>query len=86
MPKKFMRSVMRHGHKAVSTPRITRLFGPWLHNPNLWHLNRRSVSLAVAIGVFLSFVPFPSQMVLAAGVSILVGCNLPIAVATVWAV
>ena len=40
-------------------------FGRWLHHPNLWHLNRRSVSGAVAIGSFSGLVPGPLQMLTA---------------------
>ncbi len=61
-----------------------RLFGSRLKNPNLWHLNRHSVALAVASGLFAAFVPVPAQMLLAAGLAIVLGCNLPISVVMVW--
>ncbi len=55
-----------------------------LYNPNLWVLNRRSASGAFAVGLFMCFVPLPSQMIMAAGVAIALGVNLPLAVALVW--
>lgn len=55
-----------------------------IHTPELWHLNRRSASGAVFIGLFSAFMPIPSQMVLAAILAILARCNLPISVALVW--
>ncbi len=58
--------------------------GDKLHEPNLWHLNRRSVSLAFAIGLFVAWIPTPGQMVIAAVVAFYFSANLPIAVGLVW--
>ncbi len=55
-----------------------------MHNPNLWHLNRNSVANGIAVGLFIAFVPLPLQMLLAAAISIAIGCNLAIAVIFVW--
>jgi hypothetical protein len=60
------------------------MFGDFLHDPNLWHMNRRSVSGAFAVGLFWAFVPVPLQMVLAAAMAIPARVNLPISVALVW--
>ena len=61
-----------------------RFLGTWLHNPNIWHLNRHSVSIAVFIGLFMAFVPLPSQMIMAALTAILFRVNLPVSVVLVW--
>ena len=58
--------------------------GDKLHDANLWHLNRRSVSLAFAIGLFAAWIPTPGQMAIAAVAAFYAGANLPISVALVW--
>ena len=64
--------------------RSLRMFGERLHDPNLWHLNRRSVAGGLALGVFVAFIPLPVQMLIAAALSLWLRVNLPLAVATVW--
>lgn len=60
------------------------MFGTLLHDPNLWHFNRRSVAKAFAVGLFFMMIPVPFQMALAAGVAIIVRSNLPLSVVLVW--
>lgn len=59
--------------------------GDKLHRPNLWHFNRRSVSLAFAIGLWAMYTPpLPWQMAIAGVLAIYFNANLPISVALVW--
>ena len=58
--------------------------GDKLHDPNLWHLNRRSVSRAFAVGLFVAWVPSPGQIIIAAIGAWYFRANLPIAVTLVW--
>jgi len=58
--------------------------GNLLHDPNLFHLNRHSVSVAVFVGVFVAFLPILGQMPLAAILALLFRCNLPLAVLLCW--
>lgn len=64
-------------------PHLKKL-GKFLHDPNLWHLNRNSVSLAFLVGIFCAFLPIPLQMLVAAVLAILIRSNLPISVGLVW--
>jgi uncharacterized protein (DUF2062 family) len=62
--------------------RAMRGLGPfqrWLQHPNLWHLNRRSVSGAIAVGLFSGLVPGPLQMLTALLLAIPLRANLPLA-------
>ena len=83
MPKKLIQRLMPD-HQTIKNNKHLKIFGALLHNANLWHLNRRSVSKAFAVGLFFAFIPVPFQMVLAAGFAIIVHANLPLAVALVW--
>lgn len=83
MPRKFIKRFLpRHEH--VRDHKHLRLIRPLLDDPNILHLNRRSVSGAVGIGLFFAFVPIPFQMLLAAIGSLIARVNLPICVAMVW--
>ena len=83
MAKKFIRKIMPN-HETIRDHKYLKMFGTLLHDPNLWHLNRRSVSGAFAIGLFFAWVPVPFQMIMAAAVAIPMRMNLPLSVVLVW--
>jgi hypothetical protein len=69
---------------AVLGNRWLRPFHNWLHHPNLWHLNRRSVAGGVAIGLFAGLIPGPLQMLGGTLLAITFRVNLPVAVFTTF--
>lgn len=83
MPRKFFRSLMPHPSHIADNPLIKKL-GPRLQDPGLWHINRRSISGAVAVGLFCAVIPVPFQMFLAALGAIYFRVNILLAVPTVW--
>ncbi len=83
MPKKFIRRYLP-SPSAIKANKSLKLFGELLHDPNLWHLNRRSAKGAFGIGLFFAFWPVPFQMFLSAGLAIPLRVNLPLSIATVW--
>ncbi len=78
MPRKYFRKYLPDPDKLRSS-RMVAAFGRWLHHPNLWHLNRRSVSGAVAIGLFSGLVPGPLQMLTALLLAVPLKKNIPVA-------
>ena len=83
MPKKLIKKYMPDPEK-LKQQKSLQFLGDRLHEPNLWHLNRRSVSLAFAVGLFAAWIPTPGQMAIAAVFAFYFRANLPISVALVW--
>lgn len=69
---------------SVLENRYLGIFGTLLHDPNLWHLNRRSVSGAFGVGFFVMYLPPLGHTVVAGALSIVLRVNLPISIALVW--
>ena len=69
---------------AIKSNPALQFLGDLLHDPNLFHLNRHSVSVAFFWGLFIALLPIPGQMPVAAGAALVFRCNLPICVALSW--
>lgn len=78
MPRKFFRKYLPDAD-TVRSSRLVSAFGGSLAHPNLWHLNRHSVSRAVGIGLFAGLMPGPLQMLTALLVGIPLRANIPVA-------
>jgi len=83
MNRKTIRKYLPDPEKIKSIKSL-QFLGNRLHDPNLWRLNRNSVSLAFAIGLFFAWMPTPTQMAMAAAAALYFRANLPISVALVW--
>ncbi len=86
MPRRFFQKYMPKPHE-VRDHKALQWIAHWLHDPNLWHLNRHSVSRGFAVGLFVAFLPIPpipGQSVVSAVLAVWLRVNLPIAVALVW--
>ena len=68
--------------EAITQSCMLRWLGPRLHDPLLWHVNRRSVARGVAMGVFFGLMIPIAQIPAAAIASLLLRGNLLIAAAS----
>lgn len=83
MARNFLKRFIPTPETIKQNPAL-RLFEKFLHDPNLFHLNRHSVSVAFFWGILIAILPIPGQMPVAALAALIFRCNLPIAVALAW--
>ncbi|MDD2700444.1 MAG: DUF2062 domain-containing protein [Sideroxydans sp.] len=62
--------------------RWLRWIGPALHHPQLWHITRRGVALAVALGIFFGLLVPITQIPLFAAAAVVFRANIPTAIAS----
>jgi uncharacterized protein (DUF2062 family) len=80
VPRKLLRKYLAHKDVLLAKPWLAP-FRRWLAHPSLWHLNRRSVAGAVAIGLFAGLIPGPFQMLAALLLAVPLRRNVPVALA-----
>jgi uncharacterized protein len=83
MPRYYLKRVLP-SYSDVKERWFLRPLGALLHDPALMALHRKSVVRALAIGVFYGLLPIPGQTVVAGLTAIMVRCNLPVAIVSVW--
>jgi len=81
--KKWLKNKLPHPQQLKENRHLS-VFGKLLHEPNIWHINRRSAAGAFAVGLFMMYMPPVGQMLMAAAAAIALRVNLPISVALVW--
>ncbi len=84
MPKRFLRRYLPDRAWLRRQRSLQYALGDLVHDPNLWHLNRRSVSGGIAIGVFAAWIPLPVQMLTAGVLALWLRSNLPLSVIVTW--
>lgn len=87
MARKIFKRFTVDRHKLLANGNLSAL-GHRIHDPNLWHLNRHSVSRAFFAALFTSItlMVFPCHMITAAFLAVWLRANLPISLSLVWLV
>ena len=67
--------------ESILGSRLLRPIAHWFAHPSLWHLNRRSVPRALAVGLFAAFIVPLGQFALAALLALPLRANVPMAAA-----
>jgi uncharacterized protein (DUF2062 family) len=80
MPRRIFKSLTRRRHQWKGRW-FMRPFRLLLENQAYWSLNRRNVTRAFALGLFVSFIPLPVHLVFAAILALALRLNIPAAVA-----
>lgn len=83
MARKFFRKFVPSKDKVHAEASL-RWLRPIMNKPYLWHLNRHSVSRAVAFGFFWSLIPMPGQSIPAVFFTLKARGNVPLALAATW--
>lgn len=83
MPRKFLKKYLPDPAQ-LREHRHLRVFGERIADPNLWHMNRRSIANGALVGMFCALLPIPFQMFPAALLAIACRANLPLSIALVW--
>lgn len=83
MARKLIKRWLPDNGSVKNSPTL-KFFGKLLHDPNLFHLNRHSVSAGAAIGIFVALQPIIGQMPLAALLALWFRGNLPLALSLTW--
>lgn len=77
-PQRFRRFLP--DQQVLRQHRALRWMGPMLHQPRLWHVNRRGIAMGLAIGVFFGLLIPVAQILFAAVAALILRANIPAAV------
>jgi uncharacterized protein (DUF2062 family) len=85
MPRKFLRRLsVTYREKHETQPWYLRPFGSLLRHPVYFSINRRSISSAMALGLFIALLPMPGHTPLALLLGLLLRTNLPVTLLAIW--
>lgn len=82
MPRRLFKKFLPDRHSLVQRWYL-HPFRALAHQPAYWTVHRRSVVRAVAIGLFICFIPLPVHLLLAPLAALVFRANLPLTLATV---
>ncbi|MEJ6729888.1 MAG: DUF2062 domain-containing protein [Akkermansiaceae bacterium] len=86
--KRYLRLV-RRAYRFLRSPTmrnrlwLQKIIAP-MFNRELWHPCRETVSVGMAVGLFVCMLPMPGQMILAAFGAVKFRGNVPLAIAACW--
>jgi uncharacterized protein (DUF2062 family) len=83
MPRRFVKRLSRKRH-ALHTRWFMRPFRKMLANPAYWSVHRTNVTRAVAIALFVAFIPLPVHLLVVTVLALWLQFNIPVALATVF--
>ena len=83
MAKHFFQSWLPSPEK-VNNMKIMKIFGNKISSPQLWYVNRKSISKAMFIGTFWGILPIPLHSLLIVLTVVLFNANLPIGLLMAW--
>jgi hypothetical protein len=76
---------LQHSRYRLRRTWVYRLFGETLLHPSVWQFRPSTLAKGAALGLFVACTPtFGLQMILSAGLAILLRVNLPICLAANW--
>ena len=83
MPRRFFRKFTFKRHELSKQWFLTP-FRHLLHDHRLWGVQRRRIVPAFALGLFISFLPFPGHTLIAALAALALRINIPVAAVSTW--
>jgi uncharacterized protein len=83
MPRRFFKRLSRRRHE-LSNRWFIRPFRSLLSNPAYWSVHRSNVPKAVALALFVAFIPLPIHVLTVMVLALWWQVNVPVAIATVF--
>jgi uncharacterized protein (DUF2062 family) len=83
VPRRVIKRLNRQRHE-LSKRWFLKPFKSVLEDPGYWSVNRRNITRAFALGLFISFIPLPIHIITAALFALWLRLNIPVALASVF--
>ena len=83
MPRRLAKHLSRQRH-TLANRWFMRPFRRLLANPAYWSIHRSNVTRAVALGLFIAFIPLPVHLLVATALAIALQVNIPVALAATF--